>query len=82
MSEEIHHVLHYLYLKGYNAKGAMNEIHSVYNTSYPSYSTTKEIFKEFKKPEIIVSEMNKGISSHRMEKCDEIQRVLEENPNA
>ena len=51
MNDEIRHVMHYLYLKRYTARSAMNEIHTVYGGTYPSYSTAKRMFEEFEEPE-------------------------------
>ena len=40
----------------YSAQSAMNEIHIVYGTDYPSYSTAKKMFEAFRNPEKIPSQ--------------------------
>ena len=65
MNEEIRHVMHYFYLKGYTAKYAMNEIHTAYNISYPSYTTAKQMFQEFREREIDLSEIEIKKSSKK-----------------
>ena len=82
INDEIHYVMHYLFLKGHSARSAMNEIHIVYDTDYPSYSTAKKMFDEFRDPEKILSQSEKQNSPKKMKRIDEIQSVLDENPNA
>ena len=82
MKAEIHYVMHYLYLKGYTARAAMDEIHSTYDTVYPSYSVAKECFQKFKNPEITPSESQKQDSPQKMKKMNQIQGVLQNKPNA
>ena len=79
---EIPPIMHYLYLKKYSAKSAMNEIHKVYNTTFPSYTTAKRMFREFKNTEKNPSEIVKKKTSNQMKRIDEIQSVLDNNPNA
>ena len=57
----------------------MNEIHEVYGTDYPSYSTAKRLFETFRNPEKSPSQSEK---KKKMKRIDEIQSVLDENPNA
>lgn len=82
MKNEIRCAMEYLYKKGYTAKAAMNEIHREYNTTYPSYTTAKQIFQEFKHPKETLSERKRENSPKKMERIDAIQHVLEENPNS
>ena len=82
MNEEIRHVMHYFYLKGYTAKSAMNKIHKVYNISYPSYTTAKQMFQEFREPEIDLSEIEIKKTPKKTERINAIQSVLDNNSNA
>ena len=81
MSDEIRHVMHYLYLKRYTARSAMNEIHTVYHCSYPSYSTAKRMFEEFEEPEKSSSIIEKKKSPEKVKRMTLIQDALDDNPN-
>ena len=82
MNDEIRHVMHYFYRKGYTAKTAMNKIHVVYKTTYPSYTTAKQMFQEFREREIDPSESEIKKSPKKMEKINAIKSVLDNNSNA
>ena len=81
MNDEIHHVMHYLYLKKYTARAAMNEIHSVYPGPYPSYPTAKRIFKEFGESEKSLRIIEKEKSPEKVKRISLIQDALIDNPN-
>ena len=59
MNDEIHYVLHYLFLKGHSPQSAMNEIHEVYGTDYPSYSTAERMFETLRNSEKSPSQSEK-----------------------
>ena len=81
MNDEIHYVMHYLYLKKYTARSAMNEIHSVYPGFYPSYATAKRIFKEFGESEKSLRIIEKEKSPEKVKRISLIQDALIKDPN-
>ena len=60
----------------------MTEIHRVYGTDYPSYNTIKKMFEDFRDPEKIPFQSENQNSPKKMKRIDEIQSVLDKNPNA
>ena len=68
--------MEYLYKKGYITKAPMNEIHRECNTIYPSYTTAKQIFQEFKHSKETLSESKRENSPKKMERIDAIQHGL------
>ena len=81
MNDEIRHVMHYLYLKRYTARSAMNEIHTVYGGTYPSYSTAKRMFEEFEETENPSPIIEKKKSPEKVKRINLIQDALNNNPN-
>ena len=80
MNDEIFHVMHYLYLKRYTARSAMNEIHTTYNCSYPSYSTAKRMFEDFEETEKPSPIIEKKKSPEKVKRINLIQDALNHNP--
>ena len=81
MHDEIYHVMHYLYLKGWSKEAARKEMYATYKTSCPSPSTAKRMFKEFKNPEIKLTEIHHIDSPKKQKRIEAIQSVLNNNPN-
>ena len=59
----------------------MNEIHTVYGGTYPSYSTAKRMFEEFEEPEKSSSIIEKKKSPEKVKRITLIQDALDDNPN-
>ena len=68
MQDEIYHVMHYLYLKGWSKDATRKEIYATYKTTYPSPSTAKRMFRVFKNPEINPNEIHHIDSPKKKEK--------------
>ena len=81
MKEEIKHVMHYLYRKGWTAWSAMLDIHETYNIDYPSYSTAKRMFSNYQHPEIEHPEVERKDSPKIMERINAIQSVIDTESN-
>ena len=60
----------------------MNEIHLVYDTPYPCYSTAKQMFQKFKNPEITPLEIERTNSPKKQKRIEAIQSILDNHPNS